>query len=88
MWTSAICANISMSMPNRPRRKSCEHMPWMSGPLVMLFFMVLCIGMLVLMMRGPHGGRSSHPWDVLNERVARGEIIQAEYEDRRKVLEA
>jgi putative membrane protein len=62
------------------------HMPWM--PLVMLFFIGLCIGMLFLMMRGRHGGRSSYPSDILKERFARGEITQAEYEERRRVLEA
>jgi len=46
------------------------HMPWMFGPLVMLFFMALCIGMLFLMMRGRHGGRSSYPLDILKERFA------------------
>jgi putative membrane protein len=63
-------------------------MPWMFGPLVMLFFMALCIGMLFLMMRGRHGGRRSYPLDILKERFARGEITQAEYEERRRVLEA
>jgi uncharacterized membrane protein len=42
----------------------------------------------VLMMRGRHGGRSSYPLDILKERFARGEITQAEYEERRRVLEA
>ena len=35
-----------------------------------------------------HGGRSSYPLDILRERFARGEITQAEYEERRRVLEA
>jgi hypothetical protein len=41
------------------------HMSWMFGPLVMLFFMALCMGMLFLMMCGRHGGRSSYPLDIL-----------------------
>jgi len=64
------------------------HMPWMFGPLVTLFFMALCIGMMFLMMRGRHGGRGNYPLDILKERFARGEITQAEYEERRRVLEA
>ena len=58
----------------------------MFGPLVMLFFVALCIGMMVFMMRG-HGGRSNYALDILKERFARGEITKAEYEERRRVLE-
>jgi putative membrane protein len=64
------------------------HMPWTFGPFVMLFFMALCVGMMFVMMRGHHGGRSDYPLDILKERFARGEITQAEYEERRRVLEA
>ena len=63
------------------------HIPWMFGPLVMLFVVALCIGMMVFMMRGGHGGRSNYALDVLKERFARGEITKAEYEERRRVLE-
>jgi putative membrane protein len=63
------------------------HIPWMFGPLVMLFFVALCIGMMVFMMRGGHGGRSNYALDILKERYARGEITKAEYEERRRVLE-
>jgi putative membrane protein len=63
------------------------HIPWMFGPLVMLFFVALCIGMIVFMMRGGHGGRSNYALDILKERFARGEITKAEYEERRRVLE-
>ena len=64
------------------------HMPWTFGPFVMLFFMALCVGMMFVMMRGRHGRRSDYPLDILKERFARGEITQAEYEERRRVLEA
>ena len=63
------------------------HMPSMFGPLVMLFFMALCIGMMFVMMRGRHSGRSDYALSILKERFARGEITQTEYEDRRRVLE-
>ena len=52
----------------------------------MLFFVALCIGMIVFMMRG-HGGRRNYALDILKERFARGEITKAEYEERRRVLE-
>ena len=59
----------------------------MFGPLVMLFFVALCIGTIVFMMRGGYGGRSNYALDILKERFARGEITKAEYEERRRVLE-
>jgi putative membrane protein len=63
------------------------HIPWMFGPLFILLFMVLCICMMFFMMRGRHGGRHSYALDILKERFARGEITQAEYEERRRLLE-
>jgi putative membrane protein len=41
--------------------------------------------MMMWMMRGHHRGGGS-ALDILNERYARGEINQAEYEERRRVL--
>ncbi len=64
------------------------HGPWMFGPLVMLLFIALCMGMMFVMMRGRHGGRRSYALDILKERFARGEITQAEYEERRRVIES
>ena len=41
------------------------------------------------MMRGMrHRSRGSYAGEILKERFARGEINQAEYEERRRVLEA
>jgi uncharacterized membrane protein len=65
-------------------------MPWVFGPLMMLFFMALCMGMMWFMMRGM-GGRGGHytnAVDILNERFARGELTQSEYEERRRLLKA
>ena len=39
-------------------------------------------------MRGMCGHRSSHAQDILKERFARGEISQAEYDERRRSLNA
>jgi uncharacterized membrane protein len=45
---------------------------------------------MFFMMRGGmvHGNRGAHAIDILKERYARGEINQAEYEERRRMLEA
>ncbi|MFY9600558.1 MAG: SHOCT domain-containing protein [Pseudolabrys sp.] len=65
------------------------HMPWVFAPLMMFFMLALCIGVMWLMMRGMgrHGGRYNYPLDILKERFARGEVTQAEYEERRRVLD-
>lgn len=69
--------------------------PWMSfGPIIMLVFVIVCVAMMVFMMRGGmmhgmmHGRRHSRAIDILNERYARGEIDKAEYDERRRLLEA
>jgi uncharacterized membrane protein len=50
-------------------------MPWMFfGPLFMIFFIGLCVAMMVFMMRGMcrrHGGDAI---EILRGRYARGEI--------------
>ena len=63
-------------------------MPWMFfGPLMMVVFFVACIAVLYLMARGvrrsPEGEGAL---GILKERFARGEIDQAEFEQRRRVL--
>lgn len=62
-------------------------LPWMLGPIVMI---VLCMTMMFFMMRGGMGHRSrgGYALDILKERFARGEINQAEYDERRRALEA
>jgi putative membrane protein len=61
---------------------------WWIGPLMMITFAVICMAMMFFMMRGGmmHRHRGHHALDLLKERFARGEITQAEYEDRRRVL--
>ena len=59
---------------------------WMFfGPVMMLLFFAACIsvGYLVLRAAGSHRGRAI---DILRERYARGEIDQAEFEERRRII--
>jgi putative membrane protein len=66
-------------------------MPFMFfGPIMMIIFVVLGVALLFLLMR--RGSicypREGSAVDILKERFARGEIDQAEYEKRRRLLEA
>jgi putative membrane protein len=62
--------------------------PWMFvGPLMMIAFVVLCIIMMRFMMRGMCA-RNDNAVDILKDRYARGEINQAEFEERRRLLKA
>jgi putative membrane protein len=60
-------------------------MPFFFGPLFMIMMLVLCLGMMMFMMRHRQGGGDS-ALGILSERYARGEINQAEYDERRRVL--
>jgi len=64
-------------------------MPWGFGPLMMLGFMLLCMGMMWFMMRGMHGRRSQggNALSILQERFARGEISEDEYWKQKHVLD-
>lgn len=65
-------------------------MPWMFGPVTMIVFVLLCFAVMAFMMSGmgmrhrPHRGKAL---EILRERYARGEIDQAEFEERRRLLE-
>ena len=62
-------------------------MHWVFGPLMMVVVIVL----IFFIMRGMMGGQRSNnrlALDILKERLARGEISQAEYEERRRLIEA
>jgi putative membrane protein len=65
-------------------------MPWMFfGPVMMIVFVVICVAMMFFMMRGGMRDRYRRrdAIDILKERFARGEINQAEYEERRRLLQ-
>jgi putative membrane protein len=64
-------------------------MPWMLfGPVTMIVIFVLCFAFMAFMMSGmmrrPHHGKAL---EILRERYARGEINQAEFEERSRLLE-
>jgi putative membrane protein len=66
-------------------------MPWMFfGPIMMLIFFALCMTMMWFMMRGGMHKRldGGHATEILKERFAKGEINQAEYEERLRILAA
>ena len=62
-------------------------MPFFFGPWPIVLMAILCVGMMVVMMRG-HRHKGHRALDVLGECYARGEIDAAEYEKRRRVLGA
>jgi putative membrane protein len=60
------------------------------GPIMMIAFVIACMALMFFLMRGGmmRGNRRQDPIDILKERFARGEIGQAEYEERRRLLQA
>jgi len=63
-------------------------MPMFFGLPIMLVIMIFCLVMMFVMMRGMrHRSRNGYAAEILKERFARGEINQAEYDERRRVLE-
>jgi putative membrane protein len=66
-------------------------MPWMFfGPVMMITFVLICMAIMFFLMRGGTMRRNGRrdAIDILKERYARGEINQAEYDERRRVLQA
>jgi putative membrane protein len=61
--------------------------PWMYfGPVVFIVMMAACLFVMMFMMRGHRSGGGAQ--QILKERFARGEIDKAEYEERRRLLDA
>ena len=74
---------------------------WMFiGPVWLILFLAVIVGVVVLLVRGLSGGggsagnsgagapASKTPLDILRERFARGEIDKEEFEERRRILGA
>ncbi len=68
---------------------------WIFGPLMMIVFIALIVGVVVLVVRwlggvggGPaQGAKQKAALEILEERFARGEIDKDEFEDRRRALQ-
>ena len=59
------------------------------GPVMFVIFVALCAAVVYLLVRALNiGRRDEHAIDILKERYARGEIDQAEFEERRRSLQA
>jgi putative membrane protein len=67
---------------------------WFLGPLWMVVFLAIIVGVVVLLVRGlsgPGGGMANAggtktALDILRERFARGEIDKNEFEERKRIL--
>src|SRR3546814_5918698 len=70
------------------------HGGWFFGPIMMVLFLAVIVGVVVLLVRLLSGtgtassvpGREQRALDILKERFARGEIDKDEFEERRKAL--
>ena len=59
--------------------------PWLVfGPLCILILVAVVIGVIYYAQRGAR--RRALPLQILRERLARGDISQAEFEERRRLL--
>lgn len=60
---------------------------WTLWPLMMIFMMAMCMGMM-FMMHKSHGDRSKRTVDILNESFSRGEITETQYRSLKSILES
>jgi uncharacterized membrane protein len=66
-----------------------DYWPMPMFPFFGIVFMIACMAMMFFMMRhGMHRHRDNYAVEILRERFARGEISQAEFEERRRLLQA
>lgn len=61
-------------------------MPFYFGPLFMIVMVAICMVMMMFMMRSHRHDSDKNALEILNARYASGDINQAEYEERRRVL--
>jgi putative membrane protein len=58
-----------------------------AGPLIALLALIGVLAIIVWLVQWANDSRRSHTaLDLLNERLARGEIDRAEYEEKRKLI--
>lgn len=68
------------------------HPGMVIGPIVMLLALVGIVALIVWLVRGlgdgahRHGGSGRRALDILEERLARGEIGKEEFEEKRRLL--
>jgi putative membrane protein len=103
-WMTAVSASMFAAQPAwaqqwGPNYGYGSHMwDWPGGfflgPLMMVVVIGGFVALVVLLVRWTAGASAPHahahrpPLNILQERFARGEIDKAEYEERRKLLEA
>jgi putative membrane protein len=66
-------------------------MSWAVAPFMLIVVVVLFVAVMLFMVCGMPGGHrddSSVALDILKERFARGEITRADFEEKRRFLEA
>ena len=97
----ALVSAPAMALAQQGRPYYGDHMwgsgwgGWFFGPVMMIFWLALLIGVVVLVLRwlgitGTDVPRSAKPGsdaiDILRQRFAKGEIDKAEFEERRALL--
>lgn len=95
---AAVAASLSLTAPAALAQQGYYwHGGWAGmilGPIMMIVFLAILVGLVVLAVRwlgggngstSPFGGRQ-RALDILEERFARGEIDKAEFDERRRAL--
>lgn len=70
------------------------HGGWFFGPIMMVLFLAVIVGVIVLLVRWLNGTgttpskprQEERALDILKERFARGEIDKDEFEERRSII--
>lgn len=98
---AAVTCSTTLFMANAAFAQGFDNREWMSnwgwghmafGGLMMVVFWGGIVLLMVLLARGLGGGERREalsrqsPMDILQERFAKGEIDQIEYDERRRAL--
>jgi uncharacterized membrane protein len=61
---------------------------WTFGPFPMIGMTLICVAFMYFMMRGMRGvhGRPNDALDILNARLARGDITREQYEEQKQLI--